>query len=843
MIKRLGERSLHFPITFFAACLVCSSAHANMPSRPGSDSIYEYKDYERRVRAARSYLHKAPGDFKSARRYLDLSWDLMSYGNIQDARKLADLAVQIIPPDSNRTAHLYIRGLSLIAWSELESGRVEAAHQSFSNLLKRKDLKYVKRSKGIIQSMKIGYGRSLETRGEFDEALSVYSDLLNSESLDPVMHLAVLNGTARSLIALNKHKQANAILSPFIDLIINTQQGRISPETVNAALVAAESDLDSSNSGRSRELATYGARMVEKLFGNQHPLFLYAESIQIRSRLRSLSKAADKQSQLEDMAKRGKELVYRLVEYNRSAFSNLNRLNAGRIDLSVLGSHLSVVASLSSLRALSRDEIQSTIVAMHTLTQSNFNRVGELVGVRFAEKNDALAKLIRQEQDASREFYQAYSNIGPRLSTDSNTNQLEWNKLEEMRNRVVSLQKKLSLQHPNYTSIVRPEPPKFDLLQESLPKNSATLVYTYGIDSVFGLVMNSDTAKLIELKVAPTQLDSLIEAVRHEILNKREDLNPSPFYEVYRELYQPFEPHLRGIKTIYVVKDGGIHSLPFSAMLTQKPTSKINESPWNWLIRNHEFRNLPTLSTITQNTRSISKREFLGIGAPNFESELPSSAMKPDSSLGLTTKRRDAVVRSASLVPLPGARDELEQAFRLFRPDRSTLLMGSNATETAFRNEKLDEYQLLLFSTHAVMPGEIPEIGEPSIILERRETSHPDADGILTASELFELELNADWLLLSACNTGSPSKQSSNGVGALARGAIYAGSRGLLASHWPINDESTSRLLSGALKGYSKSGNLSAAVHMQAMRMSAGELGDKYQHPRLWAPFSVFSLH
>jgi hypothetical protein len=115
------------------------------------------------------------------------------------------------------------------------------------------------------------------------------------------------------------------------------------------------------------------------------------------------------------------------------------------------------------------------------------------------------------------------------------------------------------------------------------------------------------------------------------------------------------------------------------------------------------------------------------------------------------------------------------------------LFLRERATESRIRTSKLSDYRILAFATHGLVSGDLKGLAEPAFVLTPPKKGTAEDDGLLTASEVATLKLNADWVILSACNTvapdGTPGAEALSG---LAKAFFYAGSRALLVSHWPV---------------------------------------------------------
>ncbi|OAO02306.1 hypothetical protein A8B75_12235 [Sphingomonadales bacterium EhC05] len=167
-----------------------------------------------------------------------------------------------------------------------------------------------------------------------------------------------------------------------------------------------------------------------------------------------------------------------------------------------------------------------------------------------------------------------------------------------------------------------------------------------------------------------------------------------------------------------------------------------------------------------------------------------------------------------------------------------SIRMQAAATEEAVKNADLSNSRILAFATHGVLAGEITGAAEPGLVFTPPETASDKDDGLLTASEITTLNLNADWVILSACNTASGDGKGAPGLSGLARSFFYAGARNLLASHWPVRDDVASTITVDTID-QQKTASLSRAQAFQkAMQNIRNYSTDTTKaHPAAWAPF------
>ena len=162
----------------------------------------------------------------------------------------------------------------------------------------------------------------------------------------------------------------------------------------------------------------------------------------------------------------------------------------------------------------------------------------------------------------------------------------------------------------------------------------------------------------------------------------------------------------------------------------------------------------------------------------------------------------------------------------------------------------LSGYKVLAFATHGLVPGDLNGLTQPALALSSPKVAGGTDDGLLTMGEILGLKLNADWVVLSACNTGSGQGAGAEAVSGLGRAFFYAGTRALLVSNWPVETTSAKALTTDLFKRQADDPGL---TRVQALRQAmvglidekafvdegSGKIVFSYAHPIFWAPFSL----
>jgi CHAT domain-containing protein/tetratricopeptide (TPR) repeat protein len=317
-------------------------------------------------------------------------------------------------------------------------------------------------------------------------------------------------------------------------------------------------------------------------------------------------------------------------------------------------------------------------------------------------------------------------------------------------------------------------------------------------------------------------------------------------HELYARLLAPVAAALEGAERLTVIPDGPLLSIPFGMLLTDAtPAGALVGAPW--LIRRHAIVHATSAQAVVtlRNSApaSAAPRAYVGFG--DFD---PPSAAQLARSFPADRCAEDARL-AAGLARLPGTREEVRIAAQFAGAAAGSTTLGPAFTQAALRAAQLGQHRVIHLATHALLPGELSCVQEPSIVVSPARGAPDASSAFLRASQVLDLQLDADLVILSACNTAGPASGLAGASGAagealsgLARSFFYAGARGLLVTHWPAVDQAAAITVADTMRRQEAGGDSAASLRGAQLVLldEAGRgLPAFYAHPYYWAAFAL----
>jgi CHAT domain-containing protein len=528
---------------------------------------------------------------------------------------------------------------------------------------------------------------------------------------------------------------------------------------------------------------------------------------------------------------------------------------------------LAVAAAQAGTVPEQRDAIASeSFVAAQLAGQSSADRALAQASLRFASASDALALIVRERQDAMDRRRMLDKAIVAAASQPPNRREPDRelairNELAALDGKLGAVDARLRRDFPEFAALSVPRPLALDAAQKLLAADEALIVLVVANDAVYRFILRSDRAEFRRIEVKRVVLEEQVLALRTSLdlggvttLAELHAYDAAIAHELYRSLFVGAEALLAGARRLLIVPDGPLGGLPFSVLATRPPPAGTGRFDAyrrvDWLARDYAIAVLPSAGSLQAlrvfAARARSPREpFLGFGDPDLAGRPGDVKGKGKAMARLASRSAIADVRSVrELDALPDTADELRRIARSLGadPTASTHLREA-ASEKRVKSMDLTRYRVLAFATHGLMAGEFADYGEPALVLTPPDAGDATDDGLLGASEVAQLKLDADWVILSACNTAAPDgAPGAEGLSGLARAFFYAGSRALLVSHWPVLSDASVRLTTGAIERLAQTpeiGRAEALRHAMLALLDDATLPPEYAHPAIWAPFSL----
>ncbi|MEH2513488.1 CHAT domain-containing protein [Nitrobacteraceae bacterium AZCC 1564] len=515
---------------------------------------------------------------------------------------------------------------------------------------------------------------------------------------------------------------------------------------------------------------------------------------------------------------------------------------------------------------------------------------------RAAAKDPKLADLVRKEQDLSKQVNAQLGTLNNVLSLPSGERDEKGvqainasiNALRTERNKA---RQEINQKFPAYADLVSPKPPSVAEIRALLADGEAMLSFYFGQSGSFvWAVPKSGPVAFAQIKAQSGEIESKVRKLREALEPQAAMISDIPpfdlalAHELYALLLQPVESGWKGAKNLVVVTNGALGLLPLSLLPTAPASVKQDDDPLfadyrnvPWLARTHAVTTVPSaaaLRTLRQLPPGKPDRgELVAFGDPFFNTDQQAEAQDetkvqiaandttPRSAenvmRGVPLKRRSSPklegVDSAELALLPRLPDtseELKSIALALQADPSQVLhLGKGATEGAVKTMNLSGFKVLAFATHGLVPGELNGLTQPALALSSPKVTGEDGDGLLTMEEILGLKLDADWVVLSACNTGTGAGAGAEAASGLGRAFFYAGTRALLVTNWSVHSQSARELVTDLFKRQAADAKLprSEALRQAMMALvdgpgylnAEGKTEFAYAHPLFWAPYTI----
>ena len=525
-------------------------------------------------------------------------------------------------------------------------------------------------------------------------------------------------------------------------------------------------------------------------------------------------------------------------------------------------------------------------------SQKTQTALGESSARAAAAYDPGLSDLVRREQDTRKQITALQDIFSNAIM--ARPDQQDQQALKTLKNTIDSLSQantavitEINKRFPKYADFINPQPVTIATVQKTLRPGEALIsIYTGEEKTYIWAVPSQGESGFSVIPLGGKDLTTMVTQLRKAL-----DPDPAPTtmeevpefdlnqaYHLYNRLLAPVESAWIKAQNLLVTVTGPLGQLPLSVLPT-KPVqlkkekgdlfAEYREVPW--LIRQASVTMIPSANAL-MTLRSLPagdplRKNFVGFGDPIFNKEqmTPDFSERQLASRGAKVQLRavrnlekgnldNNQILSAQLGKLnrlPDTADELKSIAQALRADiTNDVFLGKNCSKHRLMSMNLSNRKVIAFATHGLVPGDLDGLDQPALALSTPEITGFKEDGLLTMDEILQLKLNADWVVLSACNTGAAEGQGAEAASGLGKAFFYAGTRALLLTMWPVETTSARKLATGIFQSQEENKTLSRA---QALRKSMLNLIDQetlkdastgktiatYAHPLFWAPFII----
>lgn len=515
------------------------------------------------------------------------------------------------------------------------------------------------------------------------------------------------------------------------------------------------------------------------------------------------------------------------------------------------------------------------------VAQKAANRVADEAG---------LQSLVAQRQALSQEWHQADQNFLKMSAVSDRNNSKNLDLVAQDRQaiseRIEKIDSEIANAAPDYFSLVKPSSLPLAEAQALLKQDEAALLVIPTSYATHLILLTANKVLWRRSDWKQSQIDAAVERLLWDVganisvdiaktlewQSQGDGIYPFDFATakaLYDELIAPIASELPNKKILFIAAAGKLASIPFGIFVEKIPKGPsgdpetLRSAKWfSDQIAQIYIPSLQSLKFLRQHRKGSGLKRatpFLGFGDPILDGKSVTrggkrgglssdlSRIKLDRIFNKVDKTGSVVANSAELMKLarlPGTATELTAIWNALGKPKESLFLAGQATETRVRSTTLDA-DVISFATHGLLAGEINGMSEPGLIMTPPTQPTSSDDGYLSSSEIAELTISSQWVILSACNTAGGDGEDGEGFSGLAKSFFFAGAPSLLVSHWPVRDAVAARITVIASELANQDSALSPAQSLlMAMREIRKDNGhdtenDTWAHPNAWAPFVI----
>ncbi len=395
---------------------------------------------------------------------------------------------------------------------------------------------------------------------------------------------------------------------------------------------------------------------------------------------------------------------------------------------------------------------------------------------------------------------------------------------------------------PNYQQLIQ-QPVRPEDVFAVLKPNEAFVGITLASTEGWTFVLRDKKISVARIGLGTAQIADLVKRMRASIEPGDSNQVPPFDVDVAQKIYDAtlggVASALDGAAMVTFAPTGSLLSIPFEALLTG-PANPRNLTDAPFLVRKYVITHVPAAANfvkLRQTAASAARYPWFGFG--DFHPITEAQALKTYPG----QRCHESAEVLAHLPTLEGTQQELKIASEIFGAPAADLRTGAAFTVQTVKSLPLNQFRIIHFATHALLPSELACQDEPAIVTTAPAGAADAKGALLTASAVAGLKLDADAVILSACNSGGPGGTTAGeSLAGLARSFFYAGARALMVTHWEVDDSTAVILVATTLNELHKdpsAGLASALRFAQLNYLARTDIDAPLKHPYYWAPFAL----
>jgi CHAT domain-containing protein len=800
---------------------------------------------------------------------------------------LKDLPRYDFPPPAEQLVHAANASLLSVARNESRQGRQSEAEvdarRALLEILKTQG-KYSPTTPRFIMGLAgvlVEEGRYGEAEQLGRSALDVQRTLGIADSSPESVH--ILSGIGNILVAQRKLKEAAAIYEQFDQAIAQWPPQQREAFELNGSRIAAlyatgqiEEGLTAAEALVKRQIARTGANSLDTANARGTLAMGYARAGRDGDAVREFKTAIP---------------VLTAAGEDDNDDPTLVAARSARLQR-IAEAYMAVLARNPNP---SNDFVIETFGLADAIRGHGVQRALADSSARMVAKDPALAALVRTDQDHAKQISAQLGALNnllalPSDQRDDQTVRALSAEIEKLRNERKIASQEISKRFPTYANLIDPKPSTIEEVKASLRPGEVLLSFYLGQDRSFvWAVPKEGPVAFAAVPVTAPELEASVRRLRQSLEPQVATIQEIPpfdlalAYQLYDALLKPVEASWLSSKSLIVVTNGALGELPLGLLPTAPSQVDPKATPLfagyrtvPWLARAHAVTVVPSVSALVT-LRHIpasapSRDKLVGFGDPYFNTREAAEADKESAEMEVAaadTATEAAVTRGvalrlraaphtedvdtaelAMLPRLPDTRAELMAMAKALDVDPGkALYLGKDANEQNVETMDLSHYRIVAFATHGLVPGDIDGLTQPALALTAPEIAGVKGNGLLTMEKILALKLDADWVVLSACNTAAGAGAGAEAASGLGSAFFYAGTRSLLVTNWSVHSASARELISDVFRRQSADQNLSRSEALREAMMALldgsgytddnGKMLFSYAHPLFWAPYSI----